>query len=65
MLDTLINETWKTNTTLRTDNQGSVSFRGFFGEYEIILKTADGRSHIFPVHVSKNEENRWVFTLDN
>jgi endo-1,4-beta-xylanase len=65
MLDNLINKTWKTNLSVKTDNQGTVAFRGFFGEYEIILKTIDGKIKVFPVHVSKNEENNWVFTIDN
>lgn len=64
MLDKLINQTWKTNTTLQTDVQGSISFRGFFGEYDITLLTSDGKLRVFPVHVSRNEENKWVFTID-
>lgn len=64
MLDKLINENWKTNTSLQTDNQGTILFRGFYGVYEITLNTPDGRTRVFPVHVSKNEENKWVFTIE-
>jgi GH35 family endo-1,4-beta-xylanase len=64
MLDKLINQTWRTNTSIKTDNQGKVSFRGFFGEYEITLNMPNGQTHVFPVHVNKNEENNWVFTID-
>jgi endo-1,4-beta-xylanase len=64
MLDKLINQTWKTNATVQTDNGGTASFRGFFGEYEITIATPDGKKCFYKVHVSKNEENRWVFTLD-
>jgi GH35 family endo-1,4-beta-xylanase len=64
MLDKLINQTWKTNTSGQTDDQGTISFRGFWGEYEITLKSPDGKIHIFPVHVRKNEENKWVFVVD-
>jgi endo-1,4-beta-xylanase len=64
MLDKLINQTWKTKISVQSDNQGTISFRGFFGEYDITLKTPDGKIHLFPVHVSKNEENRWVFIID-
>ncbi len=64
MLDKLINQTWRTNTTMQTDLQGAVTFRGFFGEYEITLKTPDGKVRFFPVHVSRNEENKWVFFID-
>jgi GH35 family endo-1,4-beta-xylanase len=61
MLDQLINQTWKTNTSVQTDLQGTISFRGFFGEYEIALKAPSGKIRLFPVHVRKDEENRWVF----
>ncbi len=64
MLDRLINQTWKTNTTVQTDSQGAARFRGFFGEYEISLSTPDGKTHFYKVHVSKNEENRWNYTID-
>ncbi len=64
MLDKLINQTWKTNLASTTDKNGNISFRGFFGSYEISLKTSDGKIHVFPVHVSRNEENKWVFIID-
>jgi endo-1,4-beta-xylanase len=64
MLDKLINQTWKTNASIQTDNQGTISFRGFFGEYEITLNTSDGKIRVFTVHVSKNEENKRVFIID-
>jgi GH35 family endo-1,4-beta-xylanase len=64
MLDKLINQTWRTNSTLQTDNQGTIAYRGFYGNYEITLHTPDGRIRVFPVHVSKNEENKWVFLID-
>lgn len=64
MLDKLINQTWKTNSSIQTDNQGIISFRGFFGEYEISLTTMDGRTSFFKVHINKNEENKWVFIVD-
>jgi len=64
MLDNLINHTWKTNISTKTGNQGEVSFRGFFGEYVITLLDINGKIRTFPVHVSKNEENKWVFIVD-
>ena len=62
MLDKLINQTWKTSISANTGNQGTVSFRGFFGEYDIVVSKPDGNIEVFPVHVSKKEENKWVFT---
>ena len=64
MLDKLINQTWKTNTSVQTDDRGTISFRGFWGEYEIALNAPDGKIYVFPVHVRKNEENKWVFVVD-
>jgi hypothetical protein len=64
MLDSLINKTWRTNTTFKTDNQGTAVFRGFYGEYEIILTTENGKTHLYKIHVTKNEENRWSYTID-
>jgi len=64
MLDKLINQEWKTNTRLQTDNQGSIAFRGFFGEYDIIMITTDGKHKVFPVLVSTNEENKWIFKIE-
>jgi endo-1,4-beta-xylanase len=64
MLDKLINHTWKTNLTVQTDNQGTAAFRGFFGEYEISITYTDGKTRYYKVHISKNEENRWIFTTD-
>jgi GH35 family endo-1,4-beta-xylanase len=39
-LDYLINKKWKTD--LDFDNTGSVEFRGFYGDYEIQIKTDNG-----------------------
>jgi GH35 family endo-1,4-beta-xylanase len=64
MLDKLINQTWKTNISAQTGNKGSVSFRGFYGEYEITLNTQDGKTRFFKAHVSKNQENYWTFIID-
>ncbi len=64
MLDRLINHTWKTNMKIQTDVKGAASFRGFYGEYEVILTTRDGKSRYFKVHPSKNEENKWAYTID-
>jgi len=64
MLDKLVNETWRTRLSVTTDGQGAIAFRGFFGEYEITLALLDGRSRVFRVHVNRNEDNAWAFTVD-
>lgn len=60
----LIHEQWETNFTRNLDANGSLSFRGFFGSYEIQLTTPDGKVRTYSIDLSKNEENRWTFTLD-
>ena len=64
ILDRLINQTWKTKTSLQTDSQGTVSFRGFYGDYEISIISPDGLIRVLQVHVNKNEENKWIFTIN-
>ena len=64
MLDTLINRTWRTRLTAAADRDGAVRFRGFFGQYQVRLTGPDGRLRVFPVRVRRDEENHWVFDLD-
>ena len=62
-LKRLINEEWKTKVDAQTDDEGMVKFRGFHGKYVVNLKTKEDRVCSFNLHVRKNEENRWVFTI--
>jgi GH35 family endo-1,4-beta-xylanase len=64
MLNKLINETWKTKMSILTNERGEAVFRGFFGRYELKLTGKNGSIITFPVHVRKNEENKWVFTVE-
>lgn len=63
MLDSLINIEWKTRVSLTPDRNGEIAFNGFYGEYEILLTTANGRVHNYPLHIRKDEENKWVFIV--
>ena len=65
MLDSLINISWTTRIHSSTGNLGAVNFRGFFGNYDIKLTTRDGKVYFYHVHVAKNEENKWGFTVEN
>jgi hypothetical protein len=38
----LIKEVWTTNEELTADEKGEVKFRGFYGDYEIIVKDESG-----------------------
>lgn len=62
-LDSLINVEWKTRLSARTDSNGSVKFRGFFGRYAVKIKTRDGKTQSYELPVRRDEENRWVFYL--
>ena len=42
VLDKLINQEWNTSFEGETDEDGKISFRGFYGEYEI---TVDGKTY--------------------
>ena len=45
-LDQLINHEWKTNTTVKADEQGKVQFRGFKGKYRISYKDRQGKTQV-------------------
>ncbi|MGE5222997.1 MAG: endo-1,4-beta-xylanase [Omnitrophica WOR_2 bacterium] len=63
-LKKLIKGEWMTGpSAMRTDDNGEVGFRGFFGEYEIIIRQP-GKKHIaLNFHLSQNSANRPVFVL--
>ena len=43
-LDQLINHEWKTNVTVKADENGKVQFRGFKGKYRITYKDNKGKT---------------------
>ncbi len=56
-LKKLIQETWHTEESLKTDENGETSFRGFYGDYEI---AANGKIMDNPISVSKNGDNSFT-----
>ena len=54
VLDQLINHDWKTRTTLTTDENGTVRFRGFHGRYRITIGSPDIEA-TRELHVSRGE----------
>ena len=42
MLDNLINKEWRTETAVTASEDGTFSFRGFYGDYEIVAETDNG-----------------------
>ena len=45
-LNQLINNEWKTNTTVQADANGKVQFRGFKGKYRITYKDKKGKTQV-------------------
>ncbi|TVR74155.1 MAG: glycoside hydrolase family 10 [Marinilabiliales bacterium] len=63
-LKKLIKDEWMTrNIHLVTDPGGSISFRGFFGRYDVSVTKPDGSTVKFDVHLQEGETNYWQFTL--
>ena len=50
-LDNLINHEWKTNLTLKADENGQVKFRGFKGKYKLSWTDEKGESHFIMYHL--------------
>lgn len=50
-LDELINHEWKTSLTVRADDEGKVTFRGFKGKYILTWTDRKGRVHTEECHV--------------
>jgi len=64
MLDRLINVEWKTpELSRKTDLRGEITFRGFYGTYDVIVTDARNRIFTYHIHLANNEQNNWIFTL--
>ncbi len=50
-LNKLINDEWKTRTTVKADGDGIVAFRGFRGRYRLTWTDADGHTRQTEVHL--------------
>ena len=58
----IISEEWKTAIEGKTDADGSFRFRGFHGEYRIVVQDREGRVER-RFHLSKTGPNRWTVKL--
>lgn len=62
-LKSLIKDEWMTPPfTAQTDDTGKISFRGFFGQYEVIVRQPGVQHQRYCVHLSERADNAWVFT---
>jgi GH35 family endo-1,4-beta-xylanase len=55
VLDQLINHDWKTNITVKTDENGKANFRGFHGKYSIQVKKGN-KSHKYNFELQTNKK---------
>jgi len=62
VLDDLLNHRWRTNAAGRTDDDGAVRARVFFGTYQVAAR-ADGRQAAVEVHLGKAGPGTVVITL--
>ena len=59
MLDRLINHDWKTRTQAQTDNQGHIALRGFYGDYLVSVRLADGTKRDFRLSHTRGTPGDW------
>lgn len=64
MLKKLIKEDWMTkNLDVQTNNKGIAGFRGFFGEYNVLVSTKDGATQSVNFHLHEGVKNEWQIKL--
>ncbi len=60
----LIKQDWMTkNITLHSNKKGEVSFRGFYGNYDILITMPDGKKQNYKVHLSERDTNKWELKM--
>lgn len=64
-LHKLIKEEWMTrNVHQKTTSKGKIKFRGFYGQYEAVVRLENGTKQFFHFHLEENGANNLIFTLD-
>ena len=63
-LKDLIPRRWKTSIKTRTDENGRVAFRGFYGTYDISVTPQDGERLRYTAALVKGRDNEHTFTAD-
>ena len=60
----LIKQEWMTkNLRIDTDKNGEANFRGFYGEYDIVIIKPDGSKQNLRKHLQEKANNRWKVVL--
>jgi endo-1,4-beta-xylanase len=63
-LKSLIRGAWMTAPfTARTDENGDIAFRGFYGQYEIVQRLPGQRHLTRERHLAEKQENVWTFVM--
>jgi GH35 family endo-1,4-beta-xylanase len=63
-LHKLIKDEWMTkNLLLKPDKNGQISFRGFYGSYQIKITKPDGSSIIIDRRLTENKDNQWFLKI--
>ncbi len=64
-LKKLIKEDWMTkNLVIKTGKKGTASFRGFHGDYEVVITKPDGSKITTRKHLQEKGKNQWTITLN-
>jgi endo-1,4-beta-xylanase len=61
----LIHRVWTTNDIIQSDDNGKLTFRGFYGDYEIIVKTASGKKKKVVVAFTKDGVQEQQISFQN
>ena len=62
VLDELINETWRTDLALATNDAGRIAFKGFYGDYDATICMRE-KTVTQTVRLSKNAKPDFTFTI--
>lgn len=64
-LKKMIKGEWLTpSLTVKLDSEGKASFRGFYGQYDLLLKRQGSQHLAFRVHLSEHAENNWALIAE-
>jgi GH35 family endo-1,4-beta-xylanase len=64
VLDKLINHEWKTTESLKTEKNGKATFRGFYGKYQVVVRS-NGKLLEQEIILSKSSINNYFIQLSN
>ncbi len=62
-LTALVKDEWRTKANGATNQNGEWQTRAFFGDYELTVRTTDGRTVTKSLSVRRDEDNRFELTL--